>query len=429
MKYEFREKSKLPSIKELPNPFEKPDGTLVKTPDEWPKQREYLKELLAYYLYGHMPVDSGITKGKVIFSRPVYNGKAVAETVKLTAGRSGEIVFCADVIRPVKEGKVPVFTWNQFAGRHGSPAEEEIVCKRGYAIIEFDKEQLAPDSGKAIDSIVAKAFPECDWGAIAMWAWGHSRLVDYLFTTDWADTDKIIATGHSRGGKVALCAAIYDERIALCAPNASGCGGAGCFRFLGSRYGEGIGVCETAGSINDMLGFWWTDAFGEFGARQKTYTRSNFPQVENQMELMKDLASDKLGTTLDEDRLPFDMHFAKALIAPRALITTEGLGDVWANTFGTQITWRAAQEVFDFLGVPEKNALHFREGKHEFQATDWLAIVDFCDEIFFGKEIVNNIVSFRPVKKTGTPMDAMMAMMDWKPTKLHYTWANPLQTP
>ena len=52
--------------------------------------------------------------------------------------------------------------------------------------------------------------------------------VDYLFTTDWADTDKIIATGHSRGGKVALCAAIYDERIALCAPNGSGCGGAGC---------------------------------------------------------------------------------------------------------------------------------------------------------------------------------------------------------
>lgn len=147
------------------------------------------------------------------------------------------------------------------------------------------------------------------------------------------------------------------------------------------------------------------------------------------MELMKALASDKLGTTLDEDRLPFDMHFAKALIAPRALITTEGLGDVWANTFGTQITWRAAQEVFDFLGIPEKNALHFREGKHEFQATDWLAIVDFCDEMFFGKEIVNNIVSFRPVKKTGTPMDAMMAAMDWKPTKLHYTWANPLQKP
>ena len=209
--------------------------------------------------------------------------------------------------------------------------------------------------------------------------------------------------------------------------NGSGCGGAGCFRFLGGRYGEGIGLCETAGSINDMLGYWWTDAFGEFGARQKRYTRSNFPVAKNQMEFMANFSLDKLGTLQDEDRLPFDMHFAKALIAPRALITTDGLGDVWANTFGTQVTWRAAQEVFDFLGVPEKNALHFREGKHEFQAADWIAIVDFCDEMFIGKTSANNIVSFRPVQQAGTPMDVMMERMDWRKTKLHYTWSNPLE--
>lgn len=427
--YNFQKKAGLPSVKELPDPFKKPDGSRIATLEEWPAQRDYLKEMLAHYLYGHMPKDSGVTKGEVIFSRPVYNGKAVAETVKITAGRNSEVVFQADLIRPVKEGKVPVFTWNQAAERHGSPAEEEIVCRRGYAIMEFDKEQLAPDSGKAIDGIVAKAFPECDWGAIAMWAWGHSRLVDYLLTTEWADPDKIIATGHSRGGKVALCASIYDERIALCAPNGSGCGGAGCFRFLGGRYGEGVGLCETVGSINDALGFWWTDAFGEFGARQQNYTRSNFPVNRNQLEFMQTFSFEHLGQTLDEDRLPFDMHFAKALIAPRALISTDGLSDTWANPFGTQVTWRAAQEVFDFLGVPEKNAIHFRDGKHAFQPADWLAIVDFCDEIFFGKESANNITSFRPVQTADTPMDTIMDALDWRHTKLHYTWSNPLQSP
>lgn len=80
-----------------------------------------------------------------------------------------------------------------------------------------------------------------------------------------------------------------------------------------------------------------------------------------------------------------------------------------------------------FLGVPEKNALHFREGKHEFQAADWIAIVDFCDEMFFGKTSANNIVSFRPVQQAGTPMDVMMERMDWRKTKLHYTWSNPLE--
>ena len=82
MEYYFRKKDDLPSIPELPDPFEKPDGSRVMTPEEWPAQREYLKELLAHYLYGHMPKDSGVTKGEVVFSRPVYNGKAVAETIK-----------------------------------------------------------------------------------------------------------------------------------------------------------------------------------------------------------------------------------------------------------------------------------------------------------------------------------------------------------
>ena len=79
MEYYFRKKDDLPSIPELPDPFEKPDGSRVMTPEEWPAQREYLKELLAHYLYGHMPKDSGVTKGEVVFSRPVYNGKAVAD--------------------------------------------------------------------------------------------------------------------------------------------------------------------------------------------------------------------------------------------------------------------------------------------------------------------------------------------------------------
>ena len=42
MEYYFRKKDDLPSIPELPDPFEKPDGSRVMTPEEWPAQREYL---------------------------------------------------------------------------------------------------------------------------------------------------------------------------------------------------------------------------------------------------------------------------------------------------------------------------------------------------------------------------------------------------
>ena len=54
MDYTFLKKEQLPRIPELPDPFLKPDGTRVQRVGEWPAQREYLKEMLAHYLYGHM---------------------------------------------------------------------------------------------------------------------------------------------------------------------------------------------------------------------------------------------------------------------------------------------------------------------------------------------------------------------------------------
>ena len=85
-KYDFSPKSELKAIHELPDPFLKPDGTRVQTREEWPEQREYLKAMLTHYLYGTMPPPPGNTRGKVTFSRKVYNGRAIAETVHITCG-------------------------------------------------------------------------------------------------------------------------------------------------------------------------------------------------------------------------------------------------------------------------------------------------------------------------------------------------------
>ncbi len=65
--------------------------------------------------------------------------------------------------------------------------------------MEFDKEQLAPDNGDAINGVVAKGFPgvrlgrHCHVGLGTQPPGGlsvHNRLGGYH--------DKIIATGHSR---------------------------------------------------------------------------------------------------------------------------------------------------------------------------------------------------------------------------------------
>lgn len=429
MEWKFKEKKDLTPIKELPDPFLKPDGTRVATPEEWEEQRAYLKAMLSHYMYGEMPPAPNNTKGELLYTRKIYNGQAIAETVRLTFGpdeeKEHQVSLLLHITRPAKEGKVPVITWNQFKGRYGCPEEEELVCRRGYAIIEFDREELAADSADAVNGPLAKAYPEYDWGAIAMWSWGHSRIADYLAGTDYADMDKLVATGHSRGGKVALCAAIYDERFALCAASGSGCGGAGCYRYLGGRLGEGTGCCETAGSVADFFPFWWNDEFGRYGLRQTDVTRQTMQKMDMQT-MMGSIDKAKLGRTGEEELLPFDLHFLKALVAPRALLTLDGFADTWANPYGTQITWMAADEVYQFLGAGGKNALHIREGGHEYKGSDWLVTADFCDMIFFGKKQQTSLVDTSyPKAGENDPMSAMMAVMDWRKDRLHYSWRRP----
>lgn len=86
-----------------------------------------------------------------------------------------------------------------------------------------------------------------------------------------------------------------------------------------------------------------------------------------------------------ENELPFDQHSVKALVAPRALLTTEALGDLHANPAGTLQTHRAAREVYAFLGHPDRIAIAFREGGHEHTAEDFNTLLDFADEVFLSK--------------------------------------------
>lgn len=193
---------------------------------------------------------------------------------------------------------------------------------------------------------------------------------------------------------------------------------------MGSRLGEGTGICETAGSMEDAFPFWWCDNFGEFGLRGADYTRSNAPLLTDPKDFMKVMAPERLGKTGDEDYLPFDLHFLRAAIAPRAIISTDGLADTWANTFGTQITWRAADEVYRFLDAAGKNVMIMRDGPHEYQKSDWEAVISFCDQIFYGKAPNKNIQRRDPAVQDN-PMAAVIPGMDWREQRLHFSWQAP----
>ncbi len=119
----------------------------------------------------------------------------------------------------------------------------EQFLDAGIGIATFTKDDLAPDfvgsealGVKGLYLKPGQTKPEDDeWGAIAAWAWGASRALDYLETDKGVDAKRVAIHGVSRLGKTALWAGAADERFAMVIASCSGEGGAAIAR---RNYGE-----------------------------------------------------------------------------------------------------------------------------------------------------------------------------------------------
>ena len=364
--FHFPPVSELPVHDGMPDPFVRPDGTRLKSKEEWLAQRAYLKAMLAHYQYGVMPPRPKQFDLKRVESKPVFDGNAVQELHAITLERNGKkATFHFELIRPVEHKRVPAIVKNcyVFFDKPGNKtavydkgAAREAVG-RGYLLCKLNRKEVGADQADNRGTGVFPLYPEYNWGTIAAWAWAHGVVVDALDELQLVDMNRIIVTGHSRGGKTALCAGIYDERIAITAPNSSGTGGTGSMRYFekGQRPQRLI-LHKT------QFPHWWVDQFFGFGGR--------------------------------EERLPFDAHTAKSLIAPRALINAHARQDYWANPYGTELTYRAADEVFQWLGAKGKQGIHWRNGGHAQNEEDWLALLDFADWQFFKKKPSRSFSTF-----------------------------------
>ncbi|MGI5896307.1 MAG: hypothetical protein ACOX6U_05055 [Oscillospiraceae bacterium] len=395
----------LPAIKAMPDVTIDKDGKPITNLDQWETQRAYLKEMFAHYMYGHIPQERGKVTANVAEKRLKFQGKAVNEHIILTFGDAKKIPLHVRFIYPNQPQKrFPVIIrscdniWEEI------PLEEKALTEYGFALAAFNRCDLcadrtmremlaqyrrgeltdgAPSTMEAmkkmdvltpadedlehISSAVTEAYPGYDWGQTAQWGFGYSIVTDYLETLLFIDRQKICFTGHSRLGKAALCAGIYDDRAAVVTPNGSGCGGVGSFRFLGGHDGlqQDPTKCEAIGGIMGFAPEWWCPEFANFG------DNAIFPKR--------------------EEHLPFDANTLRASIAPRACFSTEGLSDNWSNPCGTQYAWEDAQPLFDALGIPERNGIHYREGGHAHNEADWQALLTYLNFYYFGKPLTEDI--------------------------------------
>jgi hypothetical protein len=254
--------------------------------------------------------------------------------------------FLLTLTIPAGDGPFPVVLTGDACWRYVTDAVADAVVGRGYILAQFNRVELAPDVRS--DARTSGLYAVCRdgvYGALAAWAWGYHRCVDVLLQLGYVDPARIAVVGHSRGGKTALLAGATDERIALTCANNSGAGGAGCYRRQGPD-------SETLADCLKNFGYW-------YGPGLRAYTGR-------------------------EAELPFDQHFLKALVAPRALLTTEALGDLWANPTGTWLTHIAAREAYRFLDAGERLGILYRAGGHDHGLADWTAFLDFADGQFRG---------------------------------------------
>ena len=75
---------------------------------------------------------------------------------------------------------------------------------------------------------------------------------------------------------------------------------------------------------------------------------------------------------------------AHALVAPRALLMTEGTNDAWTNPQGSQLACLAGLRVYEFLGAADQISIRFRPVGHVPSDED---VLDFADHVFMRKPL------------------------------------------
>lgn len=389
-----QDESKIP-VYTLPDPLIFNDGSSVASKPDWERRRAELYKTFENEVYGISPVWKGkILSAELSSDKHALNDKAIRREVNLKLQNGNkELTVTLLVYLPHSSKPVPVFLGYNFGGNHSVTDEAGIsitsswmrndtedgitqnkateagrgksssqwqvseIISKGYGLVTLYYGDIDPDFDdgfkNGVHSLYGTVPDQTSWGSIAAWAWGLSRVMDWIETDPAIDAKKVIVMGHSRLGKTALWAGVSDERFAMVISNNSGCGGAALSKRI---YGETVGI------INTAFPHWFCDNFNKYNDREAS--------------------------------LPVDQHELLALIAPRPVYVASAEDDNWADPKGEFLSCVNASPVYVLLGqkgfpatelpavnVPVKGTIgyHIRSGGHDVKLYDWQQYLDFAD--------------------------------------------------
>jgi hypothetical protein len=237
----------------------------------------------------------------------------------------------------------------------------EPLLDAGFGVAAFYYGDVEPDYPTGFSNGIRARYlkpgqtqPAADeWGSIAAWAWGMSRVQDYLETDKSVDAYRVAIHGVSRLGKTVMWAGAHDQRFAAVIASCSGEGGAALSR---RDYGETV-------------------------AHLVAPTRFPYQFAINYQKYAQHV-----------DQLPMDAHMLVALIAPRPLLLQTGDTDYWSDPKGEFLSAVAAGPVYALLGkdgldttawpAAKQPILHdlgysMHDGGHGMVASDWDVYIEF----------------------------------------------------
>ena len=348
-------------------------GVPITNTEEWEQfRRPELLILLEEFVYGVRPHETpdSIWFEEKYCKQDYLDTCATFKEVEIFVNGIGFSVY---LFLPQSSNPVPaiVFCENEYYMKQcdlrKNPNQEflpipEIVA-RGYAVAVMPLHYVSPDwthySGFR-QGVFAAMQPNTShrsdrsWATISGWAFGASRVLDYLEQVPQIDSDKVIVAGHSRAGKAALWAGGTDPRFKLVIANSTGCTGAAYTRGKKGEHIKDINISD-----------WFCQNYHNYNDR--------------------------------EEMLPVDQHMLLAAIAPRPLYVKSDAEDEWSDPDAELRSAILASPVYELYGlkgvviddeeiVLSKKyhegmiAYHRAPGDHNMTRFDWRCYLDFADK-------------------------------------------------
>ncbi len=344
----------LTSIEPLTDPFQWSDGKSRSTKfKNWSHRRTEMAAEIQHYEIGEKPV------------RPdTISATFINDTLTVRITENGKtLVLTSKIILPEGKGPFPAVIG---IGRGSGSLPPEIFTSRGIAQIPFNFGQVMAWQQKRGNEPINKLYPHlAHMGAYAAWSWGVSRLIDglELVAKDLpVDLKHMAITGCSFAGKMALFAAAFDERIALCIAQESGGGGAAAWRVSQSLPVK----VETLGATSHV---WFMESLFQF--------------------------SNAVA------KLPYDHHELMAMVAPRALLVLGNPDYVWLADESGYVSCRAAHEVWKTFGIPDRFGFSIVAGHGHCQLpkSQYPEVEAFVEKFLLRNKAANTNVAINPYQQ------------------------------